>query len=142
MPIRFRGTSPIGSERTRHHRFARSFAKVRSSAQLGEKAFDGVASGKVVDEAVLLVEPRRLGFLDPVPVVGFFGPPMASGPSQGARQALPESRVDEERRNMDLLGSLNSTKVGFSNKGTDRDTGGQLARSFRPGSLSDPSACR
>lgn len=29
-----------------------------------------------------------------------------------------------------------------SNKGTKRDIGGQLARSFRPGSLRDPSACR
>ena len=30
----------------------------------------------------------------------------------------------------------------ISNKGTKRDTDGQLVRSFRPGSLSDPSACR
>jgi hypothetical protein len=29
-----------------------------------------------------------------------------------------------------------------SNKGTKRDTGSQRSRSFRPGSLSEPSACR
>ena len=30
----------------------------------------------------------------------------------------------------------------FLHKGTKRDTGGQRSRSFRPGSLSEPSACR
>jgi hypothetical protein len=30
----------------------------------------------------------------------------------------------------------------FLHKGTKRDIGGQRSRSFRPGSLSDPSACR
>ena len=64
---------------------------------------------------------RPWGGSDPPAVVYTYAPGRGADHAHGAAEGL--------------LGVI-------SNKGTKRDIGGQRGRSFRPGPLSDPSACR